>query len=576
MEHYDIFISYRREDGAQYARILSLMLEKRGYRVFHPEELKTGNFADEIRNAIRETPVFLMVLSPHYLNRCNNENDWIRQEIMLAYQYEKYIIPVNPDNIFTDIPSDIPTEIKNVVTMRHHAEVSFGQLQESSIDELADSISNKVKTPKNRKTSYDVFLAYPRIDTQAANKLSQMIQANGISVWRDVDGIYAGEQFVDIIKNAITNSKVFVALYSKWALESMWFKNELEFAQEKNIPIIKVLTDNPEGLSGTRRMSFGSLLEMGCNRFEEKLLSGILNNGCKPDTKEMFALGKEIYDRSQINNNLADEGTAFSILMRAAELGDHDALSYVERRAWDIDLKNAALQYIPINSYFVQDLCADLYNRGEIIAEDETLPDNVQRGRGMEKTAFRLMKRAIDLGHDGNEPMDYDWYFLEEKDYEECLNVLGNSSKMHPNTDESVTNVEFKIFISYKRVDKDSVFSIKNVIEQKTGKRCWIDLDGIESDAQFANVIIKAIKNAQVFLFMYSHAHSEIEDYDTDWTVREINFAQKKRKRIVFVNIDSSPLTDWFELMFGTKQQIDASSKVLMEKLCKDLVRWLK
>jgi hypothetical protein len=596
-EHYDIFISYRREDGVQYARILSLMLKKRGYRVFQEfEELNVGNYTDQIRNIIQETAVFIMILSPQYLDRCNNENDWIRQEILLAYHYRKYIIPVTPDNIFTGIPSNIPPEIKEVVTMHQHAVVSFGQLLGSSIDKLVDSIHNKVKTSENRKASYDVFLAYPRNDIQAADKLSQMIHANGFSVWRDIDGIYAGDQFVDVITNAITNSKVFIALYSKWSLTSIWFKKELAFAQEKKIPIIKVLSDNQEGLSGTRRMSFGSLLEMGSNRFGEKLLSGILKNGCKPDTKEMLALGKETYDKSRKSNNLTDEHTAFSILMRAAELGDHEALSYVENQAWNIDLKNAVLHYVPINSYFVQDLCAELYNRGEIIAEDETLTDNAQRGRGMEKAAFRMMKRAIDLGHNGNDPMDYDWYFLGKEDYEECLNMLGNSSKKYSNkkshtkgknnanaslttassTEESGANAEFKIFISYKRVDKDSVFSIKDAIEQKTGKRCWIDLDGIESDAQFANVIIKAINNAQVFLFMYSHAHSEIEDYDTDWTVREINFAQKKKKRIVFVNIDSSPLTNWFEFMFGTKQQIDASSKVLMEKLCKDLTKWLK
>ena len=112
------------------------------------------------------------------------------------------------------------------------------------------------------------------------------------------------EHFVDKISNAITNSKVFIALYSKWALKSVWFKKELEFAQENNIPIIKVLTDNIEGLSGTRRMSFGSMLEMGSKRFEEKILSRILNYGCKPEIREMFALGKEMYDRSQVNNNL--------------------------------------------------------------------------------------------------------------------------------------------------------------------------------------------------------------------------------------------------------------------------------
>lgn len=133
----------------------------------------------------------------------------------------------------------------------------------------------------------------------------------------------------------------------------------------------------------------------------------------------------------------------------------------------------------------------------------------------------------------------------------------------------------FNIFISYKRNDKSKVFAIKNYIERETGERCWIDLDGIESDAQFANVIIKAINNSEVFVFMYSHLHAQIEDFENDWTVREINFAQTKKKRIVFINIDGTQLTDWFELFFGTKQQIDASSEYAMHKLCVDLKKWI-
>lgn len=133
-----------------------------------------------------------------------------------------------------------------------------------------------------------------------------------------------------------------------------------------------------------------------------------------------------------------------------------------------------------------------------------------------------------------------------------------------------------RIFISYKRADKAAVFSIRDRIEKTVGVSCWIDIDGIESDAQFANVIINAINNAEVFLFMYSRSHSKIVDYDTDWTVREINFAQKKKKRIVFINLDGSSLTDWFELMFGTKQHIDASSENAMQILFRDLKKWLK
>ena len=106
-----------------------------------------------------------------------------------------------------------------------------------------------------------------------------------------------------------------------------------------------------------------------------------------------------------------------------------------------------------------------------------------------------------------------------------------------------------RIFISYKRDDKDVVFKIKDNIEKHVGEKCWIDLDGIESDAQFVDVIIKAINKADVFLFMYSKRHSEIIDYNKDWTVRELNFAEKKNKRIVFINIDNSTLSDYFEMM---------------------------
>lgn len=147
--------------------------------------------------------------------------------------------------------------------------------------------------------------------------------------------------------------------------------------------------------------------------------------------------------------------------------------------------------------------------------------------------------------------------------------VSENSSFVPKNIDKNLS----QIFISYKRDDLDMVWSIKDKIEKQSGENCWIDLDGIESDAQFANVIIKAINQTKIFLFMYSSKHTEIEDYENDWTIREINYAQKKR--IVFVNIDGSKLTDWFELIFGTKQQIDAKSSKEMNKLCSDIKKWL-
>ena len=85
-----------------------------------------------------------------------------------------------------------------------------------------------------------------------------------------------------------------------------------------------------------------------------------------------------------------------------------------------------------------------------------------------------------------------------------------------------------RIFISYKRVDKERVFAIKDGIEQAIGEKCWIDLDGIESDAQFVAKIMTAIDQCDVFLFMRSNAHNKIVDLETDWTYRELNYELAK------------------------------------------------
>ena len=132
-----------------------------------------------------------------------------------------------------------------------------------------------------------------------------------------------------------------------------------------------------------------------------------------------------------------------------------------------------------------------------------------------------------------------------------------------------------RVFISYKRDDKDLVFPLKDKIEAAIGEPCWIDLEEIECDAQFAEVIMNAIDKASIFLFMYSKCHSEISDFKHDWTIRELGYAEEERKRIVFCNIDKAPLTKWFKLMYKYQQQVDMTSPEDLERLLEDLREWL-
>lgn len=119
------------------------------------------------------------------------------------------------------------------------------------------------------------------------------------------------------------------------------------------------------------------------------------------------------------------------------------------------------------------------------------------------------------------------------------------------------------------------VLPLKNRIEKAIGEPCWMDVDGIASDAQFVDVIIGAIDKASILVFMYSKRHAEMTDYTTDWTIRELNYAHQKGKRIVFVNIDQTPLDKWFAFMFPQHQMIDASSPEALSRLMNDMRIWL-
>ena len=132
-----------------------------------------------------------------------------------------------------------------------------------------------------------------------------------------------------------------------------------------------------------------------------------------------------------------------------------------------------------------------------------------------------------------------------------------------------------QIFISYKRTDKDKVFPLVKSIENELGCKCWVDLDGIESSMQFASVICRAIDKAEVVLFMHSAVHLSI-DYENDWTVKELNYAQQKSKRVVLVRLDDAPLDNIFLMNYGSKNNIDSRDPLQFEKLLNDLRSWLQ
>ena len=75
------------------------------------------------------------------------------------------------------------------------------------------------------KYKYDVFISYSRRDYvdesynvipgNAIAEIQNVFDENGITYWFDKDGIYSGQEFIEIITGAIAESKMLIFISSK-------------------------------------------------------------------------------------------------------------------------------------------------------------------------------------------------------------------------------------------------------------------------------------------------------------------------------------------------------------------------
>lgn len=158
---YDVFISYRREGGKEFARSIKAALELRGYTVFLDfDELKDGIFDSRILEAIEASPVFLFILSNGSLDRCINDDDWVRKEVEHAYSHGRHIIPINKDGDFTGLPDQLPDILAEVFSRNQYSDVMVGQLFEASMDKMVkERIAPVVKRPRKKMLSRIIVAA---------------------------------------------------------------------------------------------------------------------------------------------------------------------------------------------------------------------------------------------------------------------------------------------------------------------------------------------------------------------------------------------------------------------------------
>ena len=109
-EKYQVFISYRRDGGEDLARNIKDRLSAKGFKVFFDvEALRSGDFNEALFQKIEECQDVMVILPPGGLDRCVNEDDWVRLEVARALKLGKNVIPVMQRNF--EWPKNLPDDI---------------------------------------------------------------------------------------------------------------------------------------------------------------------------------------------------------------------------------------------------------------------------------------------------------------------------------------------------------------------------------------------------------------------------------------------------------------------------------
>lgn len=119
--HYDIFISYRRDGGFETAKHLNDLLVRDGYTVsFDIDTLREGDFDDNLLKRIDQCVDFILVVDKHTFDRTldpdfDPKKDWLRTELAYALKLRKNIIPLLLSGV-DGFPPNLPVDVADVAT----------------------------------------------------------------------------------------------------------------------------------------------------------------------------------------------------------------------------------------------------------------------------------------------------------------------------------------------------------------------------------------------------------------------------------------------------------------------------
>lgn len=139
--HYTVFLSYRRDGAFETASLIAEKLRAAGYDVFlDVESLRSGKFNEQLYAVIEQCSDFILILPEGGLDRCVNELDWVRLEILYALEHHKNMIPVMLKGFVW--PESMPKGLEGLNEFQSVAAGGYDYF-DASIDKLKSYLKSK-------------------------------------------------------------------------------------------------------------------------------------------------------------------------------------------------------------------------------------------------------------------------------------------------------------------------------------------------------------------------------------------------------------------------------------------------
>lgn len=153
------------------------------------------------------------------------------------------------------------------------------------VTENVESTNNKLDNiPVRSNMHHDIFISYSRMDSDKVKSIQDYLDEKGFKYWIDKNGIYSGENYKDVIVDAIETSKVVLFMSSEHSNSSLNVIRELSYATYTKRIIIPILLDDSPYARSIRldiadvdQLIWGGDLNYSKNKLETSLLYSLNN-----------------------------------------------------------------------------------------------------------------------------------------------------------------------------------------------------------------------------------------------------------------------------------------------------------